>query len=48
MEEVIVSKETYDKMVNILIQIPYGQISGLLSEVAANTRAVEKDAGDAD
>lgn len=43
MDEVRVSKETYDKMVNVLAQLPYGQIASLLSEVVQNTHEIKKD-----
>lgn len=43
MDEVKVSKETYDKMLNVLAQMPYVQIAPLLDEVARNTRPVLKE-----
>lgn len=42
MDEVRVSKETYDKMVGALAQMPYAQIAQLLDEVSRNTRPLLK------
>jgi len=38
MEEAIVNRETYEKMVNCIAQLPYGQVAQLLAEVGQNTR----------
>jgi len=41
-EEVAVSKDTYNKMVNVLAALPYAQIAQLLAEVGENTRVLEQ------
>lgn len=46
MEEVIISREAYEKMVTVLEQIPYGQIKGLLAEVYSSARPYEQDKED--
>ncbi len=43
MEEVAINRETYQKMVNVLAALPYGQVAQLLAEVGENTRALEQE-----
>jgi len=48
MEEAIVDKATYEKMVNCIAQLPYGQVAQLLAEVGQNTRFEELKVEDGD
>jgi hypothetical protein len=38
MDQSIIKSETLQKMVNVLVTLPYSQVAGLLAEVQANSQ----------
>jgi len=42
--KVVIEKETFDKVVSVLGNMPYVQVAGLLNEIRSNMEVVEEDA----
>ncbi len=43
MDEVIVKREVFDKMVNIVASMPYVQVASILNEIGASTRPYHEE-----
>ena len=42
--KVKIEKEVFDKMVNVIGNMPYGQVATLFAEIQQHTEVVEEDA----